>query len=56
MSFITLIFVLLCEISWEAFGTSTSYTMNLAAVAVVAVGCTGNDYLILTFDKFTFYI
>lgn len=41
MSFVTLIFVLLCEVWWEAFGTSTSYTVNLAAVAVVAVGCTG---------------
>lgn len=40
MSFFTLIFVLLCEVSWEAFGTTTSYTVNLAAVAVVAVGCT----------------
>lgn len=40
MSFITLIFVVLCEIWWEAFGAS-SYTINLAAVAVVAVGCTG---------------
>lgn len=41
MSFITLTFVLICEIWWEAFGTATSYTVNLAAVAVVAIGCTG---------------
>lgn len=40
MSFVTLIFVVLCEVWWEAFGAS-SYTINLAAVAVVAVGCTG---------------
>ncbi|XP_060535894.1 equilibrative nucleoside transporter 4 isoform X2 [Cylas formicarius] len=40
MSFITLIFVVVCEVWWEAFGTATSYTVNLAAVAVVAVGCT----------------
>lgn len=41
MSFITLIFVVVCEVWWEAFGTATSYGVNLAAVAVVAVGCTG---------------
>lgn len=41
MSFITLIFVVVCEVWWEAFGTATSYSINLAAVAVVAVGCTG---------------
>ncbi|XP_022904129.1 equilibrative nucleoside transporter 4 [Onthophagus taurus] len=40
MSFITLTFVVTCEVWWEAFGTSTSYTINLAAVAVVAIGCT----------------
>ncbi|XP_066250775.1 equilibrative nucleoside transporter 4 isoform X1 [Euwallacea similis] len=40
MSFITLIFVVVCEIWWEAWGTATSYTVNLAAVAVVSVGCT----------------
>lgn len=41
MSFITLIFVVTCEVWWKAFRTSTSYTINLAAVAVVAIGCTG---------------
>ncbi|KAF5278954.1 hypothetical protein FQA39_LY05632 [Lamprigera yunnana] len=40
MSFITLIFVATCELWWEAFGEATSYTINLGAVAVVAVGCT----------------
>ncbi|GJQ84212.1 putative nucleoside transmembrane transporter [Trypoxylus dichotomus] len=40
MSFVTLIFVVTCEVWWEAFRTSTSYTINLAAVAVVAIGCT----------------
>ena len=47
MSFVTLIFVVVCEVWWEAFGTATSYGVNLAAVAVVAVGCTGkleNNY------------
>lgn len=41
MSFITLIFVVICEVWWEAFAQATSYTVNLIAVAVVAVGCTG---------------
>ncbi|XP_049810567.1 equilibrative nucleoside transporter 4 [Schistocerca nitens] len=40
VSFITLFFVAVCEIWWEAFGASTSYTINLVAVAVVALGCT----------------
>lgn len=40
MSFVTLVFVVVCEIWWEAWGAVTSYTINLAAVAVVAVGCT----------------
>ncbi|KAG5885213.1 hypothetical protein JTB14_012236 [Gonioctena quinquepunctata] len=40
MSFITLIFVVICEVWWEAFGSATSYTVNLAAVAVVSIGCT----------------
>ncbi|KAF5278090.1 hypothetical protein FQR65_LT03606 [Abscondita terminalis] len=40
MSFTTLIFVATCELWWEAFGEAASYTINLAAVAVVAVGCT----------------
>ncbi|XP_067002183.2 equilibrative nucleoside transporter 4 [Anabrus simplex] len=40
VSFFTLFFVTLCEICWEAFGQSTSYTINLIAVAVVALGCT----------------
>nr|XP_023012389.1 equilibrative nucleoside transporter 4 [Leptinotarsa decemlineata] len=40
MSFITLIFVVVCEVWWEAFGSATSYTVNLAAVAVVSIGCT----------------
>ncbi|CAH0546407.1 unnamed protein product [Brassicogethes aeneus] len=40
MSFITLIFVVICEVWWEAFGTATSYSVNLFAVAVVSIGCT----------------
>ncbi|GLH09664.1 Equilibrative nucleoside transporter 4 [Gryllus bimaculatus] len=40
VSFFTLLFVALCEIWWDAFGASASYTINLIAVAVVALGCT----------------
>lgn len=45
MSIITLTFVATCELWWEAFGSTSSYTVNLAAVAVVAVGCTGKHYV-----------
>nr|CAD7257281.1 unnamed protein product [Timema shepardi] len=41
VSFVTLFFVATCEIWFEVFGPSTSYTINLIAVAVVALGCTG---------------
>jgi solute carrier family 29 (equilibrative nucleoside transporter) protein 4 len=41
VSFFTLFFVAICEIGLDMFETSTSYTINLIAVAVVALGCTG---------------
>ena len=44
VSFFTLNFVVLCEIWWELFGVATSYTINLIAVAIVSLGCTGNKY------------
>lgn len=57
MSFITLIFVVVCEVWWEAFGTATSYSINLAAVAVVAVGCTGKlTFKFSTIFDYTLYI
>ncbi|XP_058792732.1 equilibrative nucleoside transporter 4 [Phymastichus coffea] len=40
VSFLTLNFVVLCEVSWEVFGVATSYNINLIAVAVVSLGCT----------------
>lgn len=43
VSFITLNFVMICEIWWELFAVTTSYTINLVAVAIVSLGCTGND-------------
>lgn len=52
MSFITLIFVVVCEVWWEAFGSATSYTVNLAAVAIVAVGCTGNSSINIVWQLF----
>jgi solute carrier family 29 (equilibrative nucleoside transporter) protein 4 len=43
VSFFTLFFVAICEIGLDIFETSTSYTVNLIAVAVVAYGCTGKN-------------
>lgn len=43
VSLITLNFVVISEIWWEIFGVATSYTINLIAVAVVSVGCTGSQ-------------
>ncbi|XP_021928511.1 equilibrative nucleoside transporter 4 isoform X2 [Zootermopsis nevadensis] len=40
VSFFTLLFVAICEIGLDIFETSTSYTVNLIAVAIVAYGCT----------------
>ncbi|XP_076763335.1 equilibrative nucleoside transporter 3 isoform X2 [Xylocopa sonorina] len=40
VAFVTLNFVVIYEIWWEAFSTSTSYTINLVAVAIVSLGCT----------------
>ncbi|EZA60522.1 hypothetical protein DMN91_009960 [Ooceraea biroi] len=40
VSFVTLNFVVICEIWWELFGVATSYTINLIAVAIVSLGCT----------------
>ncbi|XP_063977034.1 equilibrative nucleoside transporter 4 [Diachasmimorpha longicaudata] len=40
VSFFTLQFVLVSEIWWELFEVTSSYTINLIAVAVVSVGCT----------------
>ncbi|XP_078041485.1 equilibrative nucleoside transporter 3 isoform X1 [Augochlora pura] len=40
VSFVTLNFVMICEIWWELFAVATSYTINLVAVAIVSLGCT----------------
>ncbi|XP_014215707.1 equilibrative nucleoside transporter 4 isoform X2 [Copidosoma floridanum] len=40
VSFLTLNFIVVCEILWEVFGKATTYTINLVAVAVVSLGCT----------------
>ncbi|XP_011310979.1 equilibrative nucleoside transporter 4 [Fopius arisanus] len=40
VSVVTLNFVLISEIWWEFFGVTSSYTINLVAVAIVSVGCT----------------
>lgn len=40
ISFVTLIFVALCEVAWHVFSAQTAYSVNLAAVSLVAIGCT----------------
>ncbi|KAJ1522691.1 hypothetical protein ONE63_001852 [Megalurothrips usitatus] len=40
VSFITLLFVAVCEIYLGLFSNQTSYSINLVAMAVLAVGCT----------------
>lgn len=40
VSFITLLFVAVCEIYLGLFSNHTSYSINLIAMAVLAVGCT----------------
>ncbi|XP_076172612.1 equilibrative nucleoside transporter 3 [Ptiloglossa arizonensis] len=40
VSFVTLNFVVICEIWWEVFAVANSYTINLVAVAIVSLGCT----------------
>lgn len=41
ISFSTLIFVAICEVAWHIFETTTAYTVNLTAISLVAMGCTG---------------
>ncbi|XP_005187741.1 equilibrative nucleoside transporter 4 [Musca domestica] len=40
VSFTTLVFVAVCEVAWHMFAANTAYTVNLAAVSLVAIGCT----------------
>lgn len=40
ISFATLIFVALCEVAWHIFSSNTAYSVNLAAISLVAIGCT----------------
>ncbi|XP_055907450.1 equilibrative nucleoside transporter 4 isoform X1 [Eupeodes corollae] len=40
ISFTTLIFVAVCEVAWHMFAANTAYSVNLAAVSLVAIGCT----------------
>ncbi|KAL2714416.1 equilibrative nucleoside transporter 4 [Vespula squamosa] len=40
ISFLTLSFVIITEISWQLFTVTASYNINLIAVAIVSLGCT----------------
>lgn len=42
ISLSTLVFVALCEVAWHMFTAQTAYAVNLVAVSLTAVGCTGN--------------
>lgn len=42
ISMTTLIFVALCEVAWHMFNEKTAYSVNLVAVSLTAIGCTGN--------------
>lgn len=46
VSFATLVFVAVCEVAWHMFAANTAYSVNLAAVSLVAIGCTGNEIFI----------
>ena len=41
LSFVTLLTIALCDIWFEMFVKETSYWLTLLAVAIVALGCTG---------------
>ena len=40
ISFTTLMFVALCEVAFHLFSAQTAYSVNLAAISFVAIGCT----------------
>ncbi|CAH2091172.1 unnamed protein product [Euphydryas editha] len=40
LSLATMLFVAICNIGWDGFSSSVSYTINLVAIGVVAFGCT----------------
>lgn len=55
VSFVTLNFVVICEIWWELFGATTSYNINLIAVAIVSLGCTGIVSIVIIL-RYNFFI
>lgn len=55
VSFLTLNFIVICEIWWELFGVATSYTINLIAVAIVSLGCT-SEFIYFKGFKLEFFI
>lgn len=57
ISMTTLIFVALCEVAWHMFNEKTAYSVNLVAVSLTAIGCTGilHDYLLYLVFTQTLY-
>ncbi|KAF4522162.1 hypothetical protein B566_EDAN010422 [Ephemera danica] len=51
VSFFTLLFVATCEIWWNMFSPELAYKINLVAVAVVALGCTGAAGLFVSANR-----
>lgn len=56
ISITTLVFVNTCEVAWHMFETQTAYSVNLVAVSMTAVGCTGKIVTILYFNVFVFMV
>lgn len=49
ISLTTLVFVALCEVAWHMFTAQAAYSVNLVAVSLTAVGCTGNFCISIDF-------
>lgn len=47
ISITTLVFVNTCEVAWHMFSTQTAYSVNLVAVSLTAVGCTGMMFVVV---------
>lgn len=55
ISFTTLTFVALCEVAWHMFSKGTAYSASLAAVSLVAIGCTGRSVGVVSFSWFLYF-
>lgn len=51
ISLTTLLFVALCEVAWHMFTAQTTYNVNLVAVSLTAIGCTGKSIKIFIISE-----